>query len=266
MPNLNQIYGLKQRFFELSFSDNRIKDYIEKTEARDVLIKAFESGRINESVNETRLFSFLNENLNPSRPDLIKYFDEEREEDVALLFVDITSFSKTISGWSNSKIKRFLDDYYRTIIPIIYKNGGEIEKLMGDGIIIVFGKPFLNLPNPEYVYKAEKCAEEIIKTFFGTDKNIKAAIHKGKINYYKVPGEHYGEYTIIGQPITDLYRLESVSKSNAVNFYTDSLYDKLGWDYCIYDSSLLTVREFDVENLQGVDFQKVKYLRFDGFL
>lgn len=265
MPNLNQIYALKQKYFELNFSDNRIKDYIDKTEARDVLIKAFESSRLNEGVNETRLFSFINENLNPSRPNLIKYFDEEREEDVALLFVDITSFSKTISGWSNNRIKRFLDEYYKTIIPIIYKNGGEIEKLMGDGIIIVFGKPFLDLPSPEYVYKAEECAEEIIKTFFGTDKNIKAAIHKGTINYYKVPGEHYGEYTIIGQPITDLYRLESVSKSNAVNFYQNSLYDKLGWEQSKYSLDRVSFGKFEVDNLQGVDFNAVKFLRFIGY-
>lgn len=265
MPNLNQIYALKERFFELNQADNRIKDYIEKTEAKDVLIKAFESRRMNESINETRFFSFINENLNPSRPDLIKYFEEEKEEDVALLFVDITSFSKTISGWSNSKIKFFLDDYYRKIIPLIYKNGGEIEKLMGDGIIIVFGKPFLNLPNPEYVYKAEICAEEVIKVFFGTDKNIKVAIHKGKINYYKVPGEHYGEYTMIGQPITDLYRLESVSKSNAVNYYKGSLYDKLGWENSKYSLSRISFGEFEVDNLQGVDFKAVRFLRFPGY-
>lgn len=264
MPNLSQIYSLKKQFYKLSRDERRVMDFLEKSEARDVIQKAFDSSNLNESVRETRTFSFLTENLNPSKPDLIKYFDEGREENVALLFIDICSFSNTINNWSNAKIKRYLDDYYRRIIPIIYKNGGEIEKLMGDGIICVFGKPFLNVPYPEQVYHAEQCAEDSIKEFHGTDKNVKVAIHTGVINYYKVPGEHYGEYTIIGQPITDLYRLESVSKSNALNFYDSSDYDHLGWTYSIFDSASVSCRGFEAGTLQGVNYNKVKYIKIKG--
>ena len=266
MPNLNQIYALKQQFFELTRSDQKIKDYLEKSEARDVIQKAFDLTNLNDSIEETRTFSFLRENLNPAKPDLIKYFDEGREEDVALLFIDITSFSKTIFGWSNGQMKAYLDDYYKIIIPIIYNNGGEIEKLMGDGIIAVFGKPFLDVPNPRNVYKAESCAEDVIRMFFGTNKNVKVAIHTGIVNYYKVPGEHYGEYTMIGQPITDLYRLEGVSKANAINFYNGSSYDLLGWDYSIFDYSIVSCKEFEFGKLQGVDFEKGKYLKFHSLI
>jgi class 3 adenylate cyclase len=263
MPNLKQLYSLKNEFSQLNRSDRQIQEYIERNEAKDVISKAFSSDNLNESV--TKFYSFLNENLNLRKPDLLKYFDETKEEEVALLFIDITSFSKTIQGWSNLRIKRYLDTYYKNVIPIIYQNGGEIEKLMGDGIICVFGKPFLNLDNPEYVYKAEECAEEVIKFFHGTNKNVKVAIHTGSVNYYKVPGEHYGEYTMIGQPITDLYRLESVSQSNALNFYSNSPYDKLGWENSRFDQENVYGGEFDIDNLDGVDFTKVKYMRFPGY-
>ena len=265
MPNLNQIYELKSKFSTLSFNDKQVKDYLEKSETRDTLKKAFESRNLNESLSETKMFSFINEDLK-IKPDIIKYFENSQEEDVALLFIDITSFSKTIQSFTNKQIKTYLDDYYDRIIPIIYKHGGEIEKLMGDGIIIVFGKPFLDLANPQYVYKAEKCAEEVIKEFHGTDKNVKVAIHKGIINYYKVPGEHYGEYTMIGQPITDLYRLESVSKPNAINFYSTSSYDKLGWDYSIFDNVKISCKGFKIEPLQGVEYSEIKYMKFPGLI
>jgi len=261
MPNLNQTYNLKREFFRLNNNDREVLDYLEKTEAKEALFKAFDLNSLNETINETRIFSFISENFNPLKPELIRHFDEGIEEDVALLFIDITSFSKTIKRWSNEKIKQYLDEYYNDIIPLIYKNGGEIEKLMGDGIISVFGKPFINFPNPEYVYKAENCAEQAIRKFHNTDKNIKVAIHQGTVHYYKVPGENYGEYTMIGQPITDLYRLESVSKSNAINFYSNSLYDNLGWVYSIFDETTVSCRGFKV-GLQGVDFTDVKYMRF----
>jgi len=265
MPNLKQVYALKSKYVELKNRDRRTIDYLEKSEARDVLVKAFDSNRLNENRDETRLFSFINENLNPAKPELIAYFDDAKEEDVALLFIDITSFSKTISGWSNARIKTYLDSYYEKIIPIIYQYGGEIEKLLGDGIICVFGKPFLTLSNPEYVYYAEDCAEAAIKSLYNSDKNVKVAIHKGKVNYYKVPGEHYGEYTMIGQPITELYRLESVSKPNAINFYTESSYDKLGWVYSRFDNTIVACLEYDIGVMQGVDFKQIKYMTFPGY-
>jgi len=265
MPNLNQIYRLKQEFYQLNTNDISVRDYLEKTKAKDVIKKAFDSEKLNESTRDIRTFSFVTENLNPSKPDLIKYFDEGKDEDVALLFIDITSFSKTILGWSNEKIKEYLDDYYEKIIPIIYKHGGEIEKLMGDGIICVFGRPFLDLSNPEYVYKAEDCAEAVIKKFYNSNKNVKVAIHKGRINYYKVPGEFYGEYTMIGQPITEIYRLESVSKPNAINFFTGSTYDKLGWTYSRFDNDIVSCLGFDINELQGVDYRQVKYMLFPEY-
>lgn len=265
MPNLNQIYELKSKYANLSREEKRVKDYLEKSEARDTLQKAFEIRNLNESFSETRMFSFITDELKV-KPGIIKYFDNSQEEDVALLFIDITSFSKTIQGYSNAEIKTYLDNYYDRIIPIIYEHGGEIEKLMGDGIIVVFGKPFLDLPNPQYVYKAENCAEAVIREFYGSDKNVKVAIHKGSINYYKVPGEHYGEYTIIGQPITDLYRLESVSKPNAINFYSSSTYDKLGWTFSIFNQEKIYCNDFNINPLQGVRFSQIRYIEFPDLI
>jgi len=265
MPNLNQIYSLKERYFSLNKNDFAVKDFIEKSEAKNIIEKAFRNQALNESNSQVRNYSFFLESLNVRKPDLITYFEEGREEDVVLLFIDITSFSKTIQGWSNARIKNYLDAYYEKVIPIIYEHGGEIEKLLGDGIICVFGKPFLNLESPFNVYEAEACAEAVIKKFYGTNKSLKVAIHKGMVNYYKVPDENYGEYTIIGQPITDLYRLESVSIPNAINFFSDSSYDSLGWKYSRFDNTLVSCRGFISDNLQGVDFNEIKYLQFPNY-
>ena len=266
MPNLRQSYLLKSEYFELTRRDRRVLDYLEKSEASDTIEKAFQSRQLNESINETRLYSFLRENLNPQKPELLQYFDDEKSEDVVLLFIDITSFSRRIKGWSNLAIKKYLDEYYKVIIPMIYKYGGEIEKLMGDGVICLFGRPFLDLDSPKNVYRAEECAQAAIKHFHGTDKNVKVAIHKGVVTYYKVPGEHYGEYTMVGQPITDLYRLESVSTPNAINFYADSAYDHLGWRQSIFKEDEVIGKNIPIQNLQGVDYTERRYIKFPGFI
>ncbi len=264
MPNLNQILKLKSHYYSLNDQEKDVTKFFESTVAKESIRKAFRPDMLNEAREE--FFSFnLNESFNVDKPDIIQYFENAQEQDVILLFIDITSFSKTIKGWANTSVRNFLDEYYKKIIPIIYEHGGEIEKLIGDGIIVVFGKPFLNVESPHNVYKAKKCAEAVIKEFHGTDKNVKVAIHKGEVNYYRVPGDHYGEYTMIGQAITDLYRLESVSVGNCINFFDTSTYDALGWKYSEFDLYRIYFREKNTPSLQGIDYNSIKCISFPGY-
>jgi class 3 adenylate cyclase len=181
-----------------------------------------------------------------------------------LLFIDIASFSKITEKYSNRVITNYLDNYYKIIFPIIYSYGGQIEKTMGDGIICVFGKPFMDVEWSEEFNQAELCAKEIIETFKGTNKEVKIALHSGEITYYKTPGKDYEEYTMIGKPLTELFRLESVSRTNAINFYKDSLYDGIrptnGLGISKINYKEVRGFVFDV-SLQGVDYEKVGYLK-----
>ncbi|UPT67963.1 MAG: adenylate/guanylate cyclase domain-containing protein [Sphingobacteriales bacterium JAD_PAG50586_3] len=262
MPNLNQSYFLKERYFHLDVEDIKIKKFIDSEPNKDTIIKAFRGGVLRENINEPKFNHYINESFNPPKPAIIKYFEESKEELVVLLFIDISEFSKTIKDFTSAEVKLYLDEYYKDIIPIIYANGGEIEKLMGDGIICVFGKPFLDLKYPRNVYKAEKCAWQCVKKFQATNKNVKIAIHIGNVIYYKIPSDDYGEYTMIGQPITDLYRLESVSEKNSINFYSDSLYDFLGWKHSIFDTDVIKGFAEKPVELQGVHYLNRKKFRF----
>lgn len=147
---------------------------------------------------------------------------------MVLLFIDITNFSSRTSKLSPEEITDILDGYYNDLFPIIYKHGGEIEKIMGDGVICIFGKPFLNTNDSVEKYnKAQSCARDIIVKFKGTDNSVKIAFHNGEVMYYKTPTSLYEEYTMIGKALTELYRLESISVDNSINFFADSYYDQL---------------------------------------
>lgn len=144
------------------------------------------------------------------------------------LFIDITNFSTKTSKSSPEEITILLDNYYSHLFPIIYKHGGEIEKIMGDGIICIFGKPFLNVKdNVEKYNRAQSCARDIIVKFKDTNYSVKIALHNGEVMYYKTPTSLYEEYTMIGKVLTELYRLESISENNSINFFAGSYYDQL---------------------------------------
>ena len=55
------------------------------------------------------------------------------------------------------------------------KHGGEIEKIIGDGIICLFGEPFLRGNKDTFFDKADKCSKEIISELKNTEKAVKIA-------------------------------------------------------------------------------------------
>lgn len=206
----------------------------------------------------------LNESLK-SNPTIVPYLEQQKEADLVLLFIDICSFSLKVKGLSNQKLSKFLDDYYDKVIPIIYEYGGEVDKIIGDGIIAIFGQPFLNDDVEELLVRADHCAKKILLTLEGTIQEVKVALHDGRIKYYKQKASKIADYTIIGGALTDLFRLESISVDNRLNYYCASAYDKhkkfcedTVWTY-INNKGHYWHRSRQIEvNLKGVDFKFVR--------
>lgn len=200
---------------------------------------------------------------------IIQFFEEQKSATVVMIFIDITNFSNLCKTFPNSLLASYLDQYYDAVIPIIYRHGGEIEKIMGDGIIAVFGQPFLDENHDELIKKADSCVKDIIITREKGYQEVKIAFHEGTIMYYKNKVLNYPEYTMIGKPITELYRLESVAKNNSISFYDTCQYDGKIYSssgaYCRSDNSPVQCKYFTKSPLQpvvlqGVDYKNIKHL------
>ncbi len=217
--------------------------------------------------NVVKYFSLpaqLNESLRYN-PSIIPYLEQQKEVDLVLLFIDICSFSLKVKDLNNQHLSKFLDTYYDKVIPIIYEYGGEVDKIIGDGIIAIFGQPFLKDDVDSLLVKADNCAKKILCTLEGTVQEVKVALHDGRIKYYKQKASKIADYTIIGGALTDLFRLESISVDNRLNYYCESAYDKhkdfckdVVWTYINHKEHWWhRSRQIEV-NLKGVDFKFVR--------
>jgi hypothetical protein len=254
MPNLRTLINLKKKYSELNDSELLLEEYLKDRRGMS-LKKAFDFGALHEHF------------IGQEKPEIIEYFESNTKETVVLLFIDIANFSTKVEERTPDLVKSYLDNYYRKAFPIIYQYQGQIEKLMGDGIICVFGRPFLNTSKRESISLAEECSKDLIQVFKGTNKEIKIAFHVGEVMYYKPPTSIYEEFTMIGKPITELYRLESVSRVNAINYFGGGAYDSYIFTMRMLRPSYFrrNVRAyvFDVI-LQGIEYTRVKYMRFNG--
>src|SRR5690606_30664634 len=160
------------------------------------------------------------------------------------------------------------DDYYNKIIPIIYEYGGEIDKIIGDGIICVSGQPFLTKSLQDCIKEADKCAKKIIEETHNTNKfESKIAFHFGTINYFKNKTGFYNELTIVGKPLTELFRLESISENERINYFVEYRY-VANWNEKINEGAFIStlwnleeIKEIP-EKLKGV---KYKYIQTNKY-
>ncbi|MFN0203860.1 MAG: adenylate/guanylate cyclase domain-containing protein [Bacteroidia bacterium] len=146
------------------------------------------------------------------------FFNKPNNVTVSLLFIDIEDFVKNHLTKNVKDLSKLLDKYYQTVTKIIHEHNGTVEKLIGDGIICVFGKPFFNDTIDKSFKNAFNCAKKVIKTCKSKGFPVKIAFHSGKIMYYKPKSEVFEEYTMIGEALAKLYRLESVGKVNCIVF------------------------------------------------
>lgn len=202
MANLDFIKRLNEQYGKSSPVRNEIRKF-----------------SINEAMDPKKLEKAITNSLTAMGPSYASYFDLGLSAEVALLYIDVCSFSTRFGHLNGEDIADYFDKYYDVVIPIIYKHGGEIDKVIGDGIICIFGPPFLGEDLKQNIKKANDCAKAIIKATEGKSYSSKVAFHCGTINYFKNKSGLYNEFTMIGKPLTEIFRLESVSLYERVNYY-----------------------------------------------
>jgi len=157
----------------------------------------------------------LQENFN-----LKKNIDKinNREAYSAVAYIDIYNFSSKIMNFTPIEVKDYLYKYYSYILSYVQRYNGEIDKIMGDGIIVVFSKIFAEINTDEAASdNCFRCCKECIENLCNTDFEVKAAIGTGKLFFCKTGVEQiYEEYTCIGHPLTIAYRLENIAEKNQI--------------------------------------------------
>ena len=182
--------------------------------------------------------------------------EEDTEEFASLLFVDITSFSSRIQGFSPRMVRKYLDDYYHQALSAIYERGGHVDRIAGDGILAVFS-PYLpgKLDQEACCESAIDAAEVIVSESRGTRWSSKAAVVSGEVLFCATGlTSVYEDYTIIGAPITVAYRLEEKASDGQVLIVAQCAVGEYAYSrYC----------GFDAEDPPTEEYWRVKVLEFE---
>lgn len=156
------------------------------------------------------------------QPDLIKMGGDTKIATV--LFADIRGYTTFSEGREPAEIIQILNEYFTEAVDIIIKNGGYIDKFIGDAIMAAWGVPLTS--DDQEAVRAVGAAVSIQKLiasqrrkfFKGTAKHLRVGIgmHTGTLVAGNLGSAQRMDYTVIGDTVNVAARLEGVAGAGEV--------------------------------------------------
>ena len=65
----------------------------------------------------------------------------EKEQNIAVMFTDISDFTKLSEGLEPKEVLNLLSEYQTKMVAAVFQNGGSVDKFIGDSVMATFGTP-----------------------------------------------------------------------------------------------------------------------------
>lgn len=180
-------------------------------------------------------------------------FDNGVDMNIAILFADIREFTKLSERKLPFDLVFLLNEYFRTMGECITREGGRIDKFIGDGIMALFGLEGDPQKGCEDALAAARAmSEALLKLNMALENDLPQplrlgiGIHFGYAVVGKMGYEAVSSLTAIGDTVNTASRLESATKEFGAEFIvSDEVVKAAGVDLSAFRREKLTVRGRD---------------------
>lgn len=171
-------------------------------------------------------------------------------QEVSILFSDLRGFTTLSEELGAKDTSRLLNTYFDAMIPVVFKHGGTLDKLMGDAIMAFFGAPVYF---PDHSIKAAEASLDMLialknlrhSDVRGMDRlNLGIGLNTGTVTIGNLGSNEFMDYTIIGDAVNLASRLEGLNKVYGTNIIAgESAIPGFGGKFLL--------RELDIVRVKG---------------
>jgi adenylate cyclase len=153
---------------------------------------------------------------------------------VAVMFVDFRNFTAETRARTPQQVVERLDGAFAVLVEILDRQGGIVNKFLGDGFLALFGVPF---ETPDAAIHAVAAARDMLVAM--VDDNVTnewqlrigIGIHFGEVIAGDIGSPRRKEYTVMGDTVNLASRIESLNKEfNSQLLISAAVHDALGAD------------------------------------
>jgi len=132
---------------------------------------------------------------------------------VTVLFADIRGFTDLSYKVNPEQIVAYLNSYFGSMCDVIGRNGGMVNKFIGDGLLAVFGAP---QNDPYHTVNAMLAARNMLEAACliprpdGQSTQIGVSLHTGDVVLGNIGSTLRKDYTVIGDTVNLASRIQSL--------------------------------------------------------
>src|SRR5262249_52182208 len=146
----------------------------------------------------------------------------ERKQ-VTVLFADVKGSMELFADRDPEAAQHLLDPVLERMIEAVHRYEGTVNRVMGDGIMALFGAPIAHEDHAvRACYAALKMQEAVrrysdeVQRNSGVEVTIRVGLNSGEIVVCGVGNDLHIDYTVVGQTVNLAARLEQMAKPGCV--------------------------------------------------
>jgi adenylate cyclase len=141
-----------------------------------------------------------------------RYEPQGFEADVSLLFCDARDFTGFAADADAEEVVAAVNRLFETVVPIIGRHGGHVDKFIGDGLLAVFGAPERHADHAD---RAVRAAVEIARRVNRADGellDVGVGVNSGRVIAGSIGGAGRLNFSVIGDPVNVAARVERATR------------------------------------------------------
>ena len=138
---------------------------------------------------------------------------------ITVLFADIVGYTGLVEYLDPERAKRLLDDAFERLIADVIEFGGTIDKVLGDGVLALFGAPVAHEDDPDRAVRAALKMHTSLAGFVAEHDELtrpvelRIGINTGEVLFGRVGGTE--DYTVMGDVVNVASRLQTLAPPGA---------------------------------------------------
>lgn len=131
---------------------------------------------------------------------------------VTVLFVDIRGFTTFADRSTARAAVDYLNEFFAVVVPVLSEHGGHANKLLGDGVLGVFGAPKHAANHADDALAAATEMLAAVELRFGDRCRIGIGMNSGLVLVGTIGGGELMELGVVGDPVNVAARVQDATR------------------------------------------------------